>query len=260
MPDAPIDPSLAQATEHAQRSLLDVLAGVHDPRNPSGRRHSIGALLGLLMAGLLGGATTVKGAVLLGRHRRALRAQLGFTHQTCPSQSTYTRLFKALPVASLRAALEDWLHELVEQWGERRRRGLAVAVDGKALRGAGQHTLNAFVHELWVLLDSHPVDEKENEMSAFRARLDEFCERHPFVRILTFDAAFCERATMEALSRHNRLGIFAVKDNQPEATRRLERWFATVINRPPDHREVEKKRGLHRHPRAVGGRRHARHR
>jgi hypothetical protein len=260
MADAPVDPSLAHATEHAQRSLLDALASVEDPRNPSGRRHSIGALLGLLMAGFLSGATTVKGAVALGRHRRALRAQLGFTHEKCPSQSTYTRLFKALPVEALRAALEQWLHELVGQWCERRRRGAAVAVDGKALRGAGQHTLNVFVHELWVLLDSHRLDAKENEMSAFRARLEEFCARHAFVRILTFDAAFCERHTMEALSRHNRLGLFAVKDNQPEATRRLERWFASVINRPPDHREVEKKRGLHRHARAVGGRRPARHR
>lgn len=233
-------------------SLFEALSNVSDPREASGRRHSIGALLSLLVVAFCTGSQTVKDAVLFGRARKWLRRELGFTHDKCPSQSTYTRLFKALSIDAVRTALSAWLCSLAKLRSERRRQGLCAAVDGKALRGAGVHTLNVFVHELWTLLDQYDVDVKANEMSAFRARLDEFVARYPFVKMLTFDALFCEQKTMETLTRHNRMGIFQVKDNQPEGLYRMERLFSPLLGGSPDAESVEKKWRLHRDEKALG--------
>jgi len=234
--------------------LLDVLKGVEDPRSHSGRRHSLSALLGLLVLSFCAGEQTVKDAVLFGRNRRWLRKELGFTHPICPSQSTYTRLFKSLKVEVLREALSAWLLQLVQLWAERRRSGVCATVDGKTMRGSGVHVLNVFVQGFWVLLDQYVVASKENEMSGFRARLDAFCERYPFLTLLTFDAIFCEQQTMRALTENNRMGIFQVKDNQPEGLQRLERWFAAVPKASPSYSAgPEKKWGLHRDARGVRG-------
>lgn len=236
------------------QSLLEVLASVADPRDPRGVRHGLGPLLALLVVSFCTGSQTVKDAVLFGRHHRWLRKALGFGHPIAPSQSTYTRLFKVLPVDAVRDAVGAWLRSLARLRCQARGRQCAASVDGKALRGAGVHALNIFAQDFWVLLDSYEVAAKTNEMSAFRARIGEFCERYPFVRILTFDALFCEQATMQALTERNRMGIFQVKDNQPEALQRLHRWFSPLAKDAPDFRETEKKRRLHRHPRAVAGR------
>lgn len=233
------------------RCLFDALATIKDPRDCSGRRHALGSLLALLVVSFCTGGQTVKDAVEFGRARRWLRRELGFVHPTCPSQSTYTRLFKVLPLEAVRLALSDWLRSMVEIWAGRRRQGVSASVDGKMLRGAGVHVLNVFVHDLWVLLDQYEVTSRGNEMSAFRTLLDEFLLRYPFVALLSFDAIFCDQQTMDALTRHNRRGLFQVKENQPEGLRRMERWFASVPKDSPDTAGTEKKWGLHRHAQAV---------
>ena len=250
-PVAPID--VADDVAHAPvLSLFEALSKVSDPRKALGRRHSIGALLALLVVAFCTGAETVKDAVLFGRSRKWLRKELGFKHDKCPSQSTYSRLFKALPVEDVRTALSAWLVSLARLHSERRRQGLCATVDGKALRGAGVHTLNVFVHDLWTLLDQYEVDVKANEMSAFRGRMEKFLKQYPFIRMLTFDAIFCEQKTMEILTRHNRMGIFQVKGNNPEGLFRIERLFSPLLGGSPDTESAEKKWGLHRDPKAVG--------
>lgn len=257
---APVSPR--QSPAHVDPlCLLDVFDSIPDPRCSSGRRHSLGALLGLLMVSFMTGKQTVKDAVLFGRLHPSLRELLGFTHPKCPSQSTYTRLFHVLPVESLRGAVSGWLAYLAEQRCHRSR-PMTAAVDGKAVRGApGIHALNIFAHDYWMLLDQYEVAKsKENELTVFRERLEEFLARYPFVRILTMDAAFCEAKTMEALTSNNRLGIFQVKENQKTACFELERFFRRMLfEGSPDYREAEKKWGLHRDARAVGMPRAAAH-
>jgi len=245
-------PSLDDACEPFMGSLLDALYRVPDPRGDKGLRHPLGALLGLLVLSCLMGGNTVKEATILGRLERPLRERLGFTHKTSPSQSTYTRLFKQLPLSALQGALCSWLAALAQ--ARSRGAALSASVDGKAVRGGRAHALNVFVQEYWLLLDQMEVLQgKESEMAVFRQKMEAFLARHPFLKILTFDAVFCERTTMEMLTRNNRLGIFQVKENQPETLDRLLRWFhGSLPKARPDLREVEKKRGLRRHTRGVG--------
>lgn len=246
-------PTSHDLTLCVSRSLFDVLGTVADPRRERGRRHSLQALLGLLVLSFTTGGQTVKDAVILGRSLPHLRRALGFKHRLCPSQSTYTRLFHVLPVESLRSVISLWLCELarMRRHGER---PIAAAVDGKAVRGGGAYALNIFAQDFWQLLDQFEVQgSKENEMSAFRVVMEDFLTRYPFVRILSFDALYCEQKTMEALTKNNRVGIFQVKDNQPELADRLLRWYHALPKGTPGFRESEKKRRLHRHPNTVGG-------
>lgn len=246
-------PAAHDMTLVLSKSLFDVLKDVPDPRQLRGQRHSIQALLALLVLSFLTGGQTVKDAVLLGRNYSHLRPALGFTHRLCPSQSTYTRLFKVLPVATVREAVARWLAALADLH-RRQDRAVVAAVDGKAVRGGGAYTLNIFAHDFFQLLDQLTVEgAKENEMSVFRAAMDDFLDRYPFVRILTFDAIFCEQKTMEALTRHNRMGIFQVKENQPETLFMIQRFFDKLLASKPDDRVVEKKWRLRRHARHMGG-------
>lgn len=238
--------------------LTEVLRAIPDPRSPQGRRHCLVALLGLLLVGFLSGCNTVKAVVIHGRNRRRLRKTLGFTHKKSPSQSTFTRLFSVLPIASVRQPIVDWFELLLIAWA--RDRKTRAAVDGKTMRGTGDHVLHIFVHDFWCLLDQLEVGEKTNEMAGFRTALPAFLAKYPFLEILTFDALFCEQATMNLLTENNRMGIFQVKDNQPETLRRLERWFARQPKKAPDFRGVEKKRGLRGDAGTLGGQRPRRHR
>lgn len=234
-------------------SLTEVFASVPDPRAKKGRRHSLSALLGLLLASFLTGKQTVKDAVLLGRHFPHLRIELGFQHRKCPSQSTYTRLFQVLTVEALRQPLLAWLSSLAEL-RRHKARPIVACVDGKTICGAGVHALNIFAQDLWILLDQIEVPEgKGNEMTVLRDHMDSFFEKYPFVRILTMDAIFCETETMERLTKNNRLGIFQVKGNQPTAAFELERIFRSLLHgKTPDYKESEKKWGLHRDAGGMG--------
>jgi hypothetical protein len=224
----------------AEKSLLEIVSSVDDPRSRYGRRHSLGSLLSLLIVGLLCGSNTVKGCVIFGRHRKALRTRLGFTHAKCPSQSTYTRLFQVLPVAALSEALGQWLTALAALRAERSKRSLVASIDGKALRGTQQHVLNVFIQDWWHLLDMREVAEKKNELSVLNATLDEMLEKYPFIGIFTFDAMFAQHAVVEKLTRNNRMGIFQIKSNQAETHRRLLRWFAALPREGFQTQSVEK--------------------
>ncbi len=252
LPEAPPAPETP-----AIRSLFDAFSSIKDPRNPSGLRHPLPALLGLLVVSYCTGGTTVKDAVLFARGRKALRKQIGFTHPTCPSQSTYTRLLKVLPLEDVTKALSDWLLGLVLRHAGRKN-SLCASIDGKALRGSGVHAINVFVQDLWLLLDQHEVDTKANEMSAFRARLDGFMERYPFLRMLTFDAMFCEQKTMDIIAAHGRMAVIQVKENQPEGLLRIQRLFSP-LPAAPDTEGTEKKWGLHRDPQVLGAASEPRH-
>ncbi len=227
------------AAQWAQRSLFEVLDSLPDPRSRHGRRHRLGSLLSQLIVALCCGANHVKDAVIFGRERKGLRKRLGFTHRLAPSQSTYTRLFQRLDLDALQGALARWLHGLVARWADRRTKPVAVAVDGKALRGSQHHLLHMFVQDFWLLLDLREVGEKQNELSTFQQRLQHVLQTYPFISLLTFDALFAQHKIAQTLTAAGRRGLFQIKDNQHQTLFRLERWFHALPKAKPDFETTE---------------------
>jgi hypothetical protein len=112
-------------------SLLEAFATVPDPRQAGGRRHPLPAILALATAAMLAGARTVYAIAQWGRLQEpAVIRALGFTRPRSPAVSTVHLVFKALDAEAFEAALAHWAQA---ELGDR---PVAIAIDGKALRGS----------------------------------------------------------------------------------------------------------------------------
>ena len=111
-------------------SLLEVLGSLTDPRSPHGKRHPLGAILGLAVCAMLSGARSLYAISQWGRDQGLEVSQaLGFTRERTPCVSTLHQVFSRLDRASFELTLGKWLAEQGLQDGE------ALAIDGKTLRG-----------------------------------------------------------------------------------------------------------------------------
>ncbi len=118
-------------TVDAGPSLLQAFALVPDPRQASGRRHPLTAILTLATAAMLAGARSLYAIVQWGRLQEPAVVQaLGFSRVRTPAVSTLHLVFKELDVEAFEAALAQWATAAL---GER---PAAIAIDGKALRGS----------------------------------------------------------------------------------------------------------------------------
>ena len=176
-------------------SLWESFAGVPDPRDESGKRHPLRAILTLTAVAMLSGARSLYAVAQFGRDRGAgFARELGFTRDVPPHSpccATLHYLFRRLDRPAFEAALR------------RRAAGRAAAAgweavhfDGKELRGTQGHevpgvrVLAAYAHEAKVVLDQVPVDATTNEHKTALALLDLVPVRG---KLVTGDAAFCQR-------------------------------------------------------------------
>jgi hypothetical protein len=173
-------------------SLYEAFGQVPDPREASGRRHPLAAMLTLTAVAMLSGARSLYAIAQFGRDRGGEFARvLGFTRDTTPCCSTLHYLFAALDRRAFERAIRRWVDRRVdrEDWE-------AVSLDGKTLRGtrghelAGVHLLAAYAHEARAVLDQVPVDAKTNEHKAAL----ELLKLIPLEgKLVMGDAMFCQR-------------------------------------------------------------------
>ena len=127
----------------AALALTDVLAGVPDPRSRHGRVHPLGAVLGLVVLGLLMGERSLSGIAQFGRDKGfALAIALGFRRGKTPVKSRLSTLFRRPRRHRLRGRLEPLGHG--RAWPPGR---FAHRIDGKTARGSKDG--DAPGHHLW---------------------------------------------------------------------------------------------------------------
>ena len=211
-------------------ALWEVLEGVPDRREASGRRHPLPAILAIAIAAMLAGRTSLAAIARWGRRldREALRA-LGITRPRAPCHSTYHYVFRDLDVDALEAGLAAWV------------RGAAagataelnhVALDGKRLRGSrtaegpGAHLLAVFCRSLQGVIGELRVPPGGNEITAALTLLKGLALDGLLV---TGDAEFAQRALWRTIVKRGGDYFFVVKDNQP----RLREDIALVFAAPP---------------------------
>lgn len=185
------------------RSLLDVLAQIPDPRDPSGRRHPLVAMLALACAATLCGARGYGAIAEWGRNYGAdLARALGFTRDKTPCAATFFLLFRRLDRAALEAALSTWAGALLEQMPPPKGTRDALAIDGKTLRGSKQqgalevHLLSVLSHRLGLTLHQQAVADKTNEIGAIQAVLEAVVLEG---RVVTVDALLCQRKVARSI-------------------------------------------------------------
>lgn len=197
----------------AAPALADVLADIPDPRSRHGRVHPLGAVLGLVVLGLLMGKRSLSAIARLGRnYGPPLAHALGFRRGKTPAKSTLSEILRDTDAQAVEDALARWV-------GARLPEGIAqLALDGKAVRGSrdgefpGQHLLAAYAPQAEAVLAQMRVDGKTNEHKAALRLLGIL----PLSgRVVTGDAMFCQRDLAEKVVGGGGDYVFVVKDNQP---------------------------------------------
>lgn len=109
--------------------LLEAFKKVPDPRNPSGRRHPLPAILALATCAMMCNCHSLYAIAQWGREHGELALKLGFTQSKTPAVSTLHEVFRRLDKEAFEGALRGWAQEQLGAGGE------DIAIDGKSLRG-----------------------------------------------------------------------------------------------------------------------------
>jgi hypothetical protein len=183
---------------------LPYLLDVPDPRQASGRRHPLAAILALACAAMLAGCDSLLAIAEWGRDPHAgapLAGRLGFTRARTPCVATLHRVFKRLDVVAFETAVGQWASQVTTAV-ERTAMPSGIAIDGKVLRGSRQpavpavQLLGALGHDLGLVLAEVAVDPTRGEVGALPALLTALVvDGH----VLTVDAAFTERPVAAAI-------------------------------------------------------------
>lgn len=207
-------------------SLYDAFGGVPDPRDASGKRHPLQAILTLTTVAMLSGCRSLYAIAQFGRDRgREFAVELGFTYKQTPCCTTLHYLFTRLDRKKFEAAIRSWLS------GQHSRGWTTVSVDGKTLRGVqgheipGVHLLAAYAHEAKRVLEQVPVDGKTNEHKTALKLMNMLPLKD---KVVIGDALFCQRDLSMKISKKGGDWIWPVKGNQPEMRAALELAFEDV--------------------------------
>jgi predicted transposase YbfD/YdcC len=213
-------------------SLAEHLAGVPDPRDPRGVRHTLTSLLLAAVAAVLAGARSFTAiGEWAGDAPPRVLAALGVRYDPLarrfcpPDEATIRRVLEAVDATALEAAVGSWLAARLH--GARpppepgRRERQAVAVDGKAVRGTAhvsgngqaRHLLAAADQQAGAVLAQAEVDGKTNEITAFAPLLEPLDLAGA---VVTADALHAQREHAEFLVTEKKAHyILTVKNNQP---------------------------------------------
>lgn len=173
-------------------SLFEVFSQVPDPREASGRRHPLTAILTLTGVAMLCGARSLYAIAQFGRDRgKEFARVLGFTRDATPCCATLHYLFVALDRKAFERAIRRWTDQQAGRAGWE-----AMSFDGKTLRGTqghqvpGVHLLAAYAHEAKAVLEQIPVDAATNEHKTALQLLNLIPVKG---KLIMGDAIFCQR-------------------------------------------------------------------
>jgi predicted transposase YbfD/YdcC len=255
--------------------LLCQFGGIGDGRSGQGRDHPVAVVLTLCAAAVLAGMrsfTAIAGWVA--DVPVEWRSRLyGVPEPGYPSKTTLWRVLTGADAAAVDAAIGSWLAEQarhataaagtspagrasdaadrtdtepVEQVDGPL---LAVAVDGKTVRGAVAadgtqvHLLAAATHGDQLVLGQVEVGAKTNEIPMFAPLIDQLAATgiDPARLVITADALHCQRDHASYLHQRGAGFVFTVKHNQPGLFAALDAlpWTDT----PVAHRQTDRGHG-----------------
>lgn len=197
-------------------SLASLLATIPDPRNRSGRRHSLVLILLIIFIALLRGSKDLKDAHLFATlNQRFFRTQLGLAlPHGIPDPTTISRLFGRLNPDDLVSTCLQFLQTLGVTSGD------VLSYDGKTMCGASgentiRHILSFFSHDTHLALGQVGVGGKGREIPALEALLKQGTS-HDLVagKLLLGDALHTQKATVKAILKADADYLFVVKGNQ----------------------------------------------
>jgi hypothetical protein len=143
---------MEENVERLGAALLEAFKKVPDPRNPSGKRHPLPAILTLATCAMLCNCHSLYAIFQWGREHEELALKLGFNGVKTPAVSTLHEVFRRLDKEAFEAVLKEWAQ------GELGGRAEAIAIDGKSLRGIhgeelpGVHLVAVYAQQVGLVL------------------------------------------------------------------------------------------------------------
>lgn len=196
-------------------SVLEALADLPDPRARRGVRHQFAHLMLIVVCSVLAGAKTL--VEMAEWAADTARTELATCGIGTPHATTLARVLERLDSDAFDLLAGDWAQSLG--------RPVAIAVDGKEMRGAKNgkgsrvHLLSAIDHETNAVLGQVAVGEKSNEIPQFPVLLDHFPSLSGVV--VTADAMHTQAGHARYLAERGAHYIFTVKANQPTLLKQL---------------------------------------
>ena len=216
--------------------LLRILISLPDNRHRRGRRHGQVSILAVAICAVLCGARSyVAIAEWAGRCNQNFLKRLDCRKDPRsksympPSEATIRRVLQGIDAEQVDRVLSGWLQRLGSG------QGVAVAIDGKTLRGAqresgGQvHLLSAMLHGTGVILGQCEVEEKSNEIPAAPQLLGRIELGGVTV---TADALHTQSELAKFLKEKGADYVLTVKDNQATLKQDIAELFASAAFPP----------------------------
>ena len=230
---------LVSLTSAQMQDVRERLCALPDGRAARGKRHRLATVLTIALAAVLAGS---RGYTAIAEWAaRLTQAQLKRLHARYnprterfapPSEPTVRRVLQTVDAAAVDAAFGDWLLALADPDD-------AVAVDGKALRGAVRedgthvHLLAAFLHDQGATVAQREIPAKTNEIPEIKPLLEPLALTG---RVVTADALHTQRETARFLVEDKQAhDLLTVKENQP--TRYADLSALTEAHFPPLRRD-----------------------
>ena len=212
-----------------ETKLWDVLGGVPDRRQASGRRFTLQSILAITLGAVLAGRTSLAAVSRWGRRlsRKQLR-EFGVERKKAPCHATYHYVFKSLDVVALERGLGRWVRTLSAGAKDDH-----VAMDGKTLRGSrhgecpGVHLLAAYCESLRGVLAELHVPDETNEIAVALHLLKELPLKG---KVVTGDAMFTQTNICQEVINGGGDYFFIVKGNQETLRNDIEVAFSKCVS------------------------------
>ena len=193
-------------------SVFEYFSLVKDPRDRHKIVYSLSHLFFIILSAMLAGANSIYQIALFAKaKRRWIETLTGI--ETTPTYGVFWWILVRLKPDFLRELLKGWLKALPDGLREQ-----VLAIDGKHLRGTGNHaTLNSSLHlvslfsvDSGLILAEQPVDNKSNEIVAISKIIEEFDIQGA---IITIDAIGCQKKIAKQICERGADYVLALKSN-----------------------------------------------
>lgn len=206
--------------------LRPVWAQITDPRDQRGRRHPLTAILGLVQAAVVAGASTFAAIThWIGAAPQQVLAEAGARRNRrtglfqAPHPDTVCRVLERVDAAEVDAAYARYRAAQLTSLYDEASELIPVTVDGKSQRGTttsdqrARHRLGAMLAHDAITLAQLDVDGKHNEITAFIPLLDQINDITNMV--ISADMMHTQRGHARYLRRRGAHFVLPVGGNQP---------------------------------------------
>ncbi len=207
---------------------MEYMRAVPDPRCGRETKHDHAEVLVCLVAGFLAGRTTIRRSLKwCEKHLEELKGYL-LLKNGIASPSTACRILSGVDEELFALEFMEWIGEIVST------KGIHIAIDGKALRGAMEKVknyrapmvLNAIDAATGLVIAQMPIENKDCEITAIPELLKLLAIEESTV---TTDAIGTQTSVMEQIVSQKGHFVLMVKKNQPQSYAEIVKYFGEMI-------------------------------